>query len=304
MNNCKLKAGTIFQLFNNCSNILFISFEESLPVKISTDSPNAGGVIMEAKTEKNLNKHFNSTKDGQLLVATNKGLKRINKKHKIIFPYGCKTLKEFEKKCKQTNHPTSSADLFLLQIFTNDDDKSFLCLRDGVSFKSSTSKTVNVVYAHNDPEGKIYNACLNNTSHTMGQILFVLYDNDEVLFCYFDKCIKKITSLFNKSQFGNGELFFHGEDCKLSLTKDQGKDRRLLILTNRKNKKKKVGSNEDLKATSFTRGVKIDKKFLKVLIDQGVVTLILKQKLDLELIDLEDFQDRYPQLLFNKGDKK
>ena len=296
MNNCKLKAGTIFQLFNNCSNILFISFEESLPVKISTDSPNAGGVIMEAKTEKNLNKHFNSTKDGQLLVATNKGLKRINKKHKIIFPYGCKTLKEFEKKCKQTNHPTSSADLFLLQIFTNDNDKVFFCLRDGVSFKSSTSKNVSMVYAHNDPEGKIYDACLNNLSHTMGQILFVLYDNSEVLFCYFDKCIKTITSLFNKSQVLNGELVFHGKDCKLNLSKDQGKERKLLILTNRENKKKKIGSDEELKATSFTRGVKIDKKFIKVLIDQGIVTTILKQQLDIDLIDEEDFNNRYPQL--------
>lgn len=271
---------------------LIRSFEQSLPVKISTDSPNAGGVIMESNTEMNLNKELLAGKP-ELCFATNRGLKRINEAEKILFPYSCETLSDFNDKCKKSNLPMSSADLFLLQVV----GKDFLCLRDGVSFKSSTSKSVPVIYAHNDPNGQIYDACLNNKSHTMGQILFILYDEEELFCCYFDKCLTKITSLFNERKINNGEMTFHGSDCKLKLTQKQGSRRTLLSLTNRQKKTKKKDSDEALASTSFNRGVKIDKEFLKVLVDEGVVDLILKERLTADSISKEDYENRYPQLL-------
>tara|TARA_B100001094_G_C18163010_1_gene790443 strand:+ start:822 stop:1700 length:879 start_codon:yes stop_codon:yes gene_type:complete len=292
MKNCTPKPRTIKAMLLQNPKVIIRSFEQSLPIKISTDSPNAGGVIMESNTESNLNKELLAGKP-ELCFATNKGLTRINEVENIIFPYSCETLSEFNDRCKKSNLPMSSADLFLLQVC----GKDFLCLRDGVSFKSSTSKSVKLIYAHNDPSGQIYNACLHNRSHTMGQILFILYDEQELICCYFDKCLTKITSLFKQRKINNGEMTYHGSDCSLSLTQKQGSMRTLLSLTNRQKKTKKKNSNTALASTSFNRGVKIDKEFLKVLVDEGIVDLILKEKLVVDSISKEDYESRYPQLL-------
>ena len=79
MKNCSPKPRSIKAMLLQNPKALIRSFEQSLPVKISTDSPNAGGVIMESNTEMNLNKELLAGKP-ELCFATNRGLKRIDRK--------------------------------------------------------------------------------------------------------------------------------------------------------------------------------------------------------------------------------
>jgi len=297
MSTCKIRPGVIFKLLKRQPEILLESFKESLPVKISTDSPNAGGVITEANLEKNLNRETAITTP-EICFASNKGLERISEKNKIIFPYGCKSLKEFNEKCKSPWTCTSAADLYLLQI-----TKEGIFLRDGISLKSSTSSSTNFVYMHNDPNGEIHDALVLNKRQLIGQILFILYDDNELLCCSFDKCLTEITSLFKKNTTNKGGMVFHGRDCKLSLTKPEGKNRQLLKIINRAGKKKKISSDGDLAATSFTRGLMLDKGFLEVLIREKIVDVILRKNLEKTSAEEHDFENRYPQLITNGGNK-
>lgn len=294
---------TLAEIFEKNPDIMLNAVANSLIMKIATDSPQAGGVTIEMNSEEEVNNAMD--KLGLPYVAmTIKGIKRFcSRKGEQILDFsmvGAKSLREFEKLIKTSDNKASAADLFLFEI-----SGGRLTLVDCTSFKTSTSAKVNSIYLHNDSDGGIYSSIVSGAEVSIGKVLLLTL-NQETCACEFylaEGNFSKFTELFTErtvEELSGSEITYHGKELvdKSGMTTRSGKNRGLIKVINREKKNTKKDGTGDLKATSFTRGITVDKGFLPVLASRGIIKKIGSFSVPVDEIEEADFIKRYPQLNF------
>ena len=272
-----------------------VSLQKSMFLKMKTDSPNAGGVLLESNLEDYINNYLYEN-NHSVICFSNKGIQRtINEGYQFDFSLiSASNFKEFKAKTKTSGSIASSADLFLFSIAKNK-----LILIDANSLKSSTSNTVGKIYLHNDADGSIYNGIISGNNPDIGQVCLLTFcdETGKTKAYSFSGKVSAITDLFESFKEENGQLVFHGKNFKgnRKLKKQEGANRQLLVVTNRKKKTKKK-NGDDLLATSFTRGLTIYKGFLDVLAEHKVLKKICEFDIDYKKLDSENFKSCYKQL--------
>lgn len=288
---------SLAELFRSNKAIFEFAMNSSMIMKIGTDSPQAGGVTIELNAEEFTNDIL-ARSARNLVCMTNKGIDRhIQRGWSFDFSVvGANSREEMIEKIKTSDNMASSADLYLFKI-----DNGVCHLVDANSFKTSTSSRGGKIYLHNDADGSIYRGLVDGSDPHIGQITMVNFD-PETEICngyYFNGNLSKITNLFSASedQKDNGDVVYHGKKLieKQDMTAATGKDRQLLTLINRETKKKKQNSEDDLKSTSWTRGIQLDRRFLEVLADRGIIERLFTIKVNYSRLEEEDFSKRYPQ---------
>jgi len=272
------------------------ALNDAMIMKIATDSPQAGGVTIEMNSEEVANKVLHG-KGLPVVCISNKGIQRTMSKGRYTFDYshvGAKDYDEFKKKIKTSDNIASSADLYMFKI-----DGETLRLVDAESFKTSTSDSSMMIYLHNDADGSIHKGVESGEHPGIGQVLMLNFV-PETGVCdvfYATGKMSDFTDLFKKSKEDNGVLTFHGKDLKdkTGMSQDSGLNRQLVKIINRK-KKKKNKNGEDSASTSWTRGILVDRRFLSILANRGVIEKFYSFKVDFEKLEQDDWNRRYPQL--------
>lgn len=280
-------------LFTNNLSIFKGALENAIIPKIATDSAQAGGVMVEMNAEELSNAIL--LNQGYVCL-TNKTIERCMRRG-FNFDFsliGASDLKEFKARVKTSDSIVSSADVYLFKI-----EGKTLVLVDAESFKTSTSDSVNQIYLHNDADGSVFNGVATDAHPDFGQVLLLTFSpkSEQCTVYLADGKMSKFTDLFEKSCPEDGQIVFKGEDLKdkSDMTKATGLERQLIVLINREAKKKKK-DGDDAASTSFTRGIKIDKGFLPVLANRGVITELFSFKIDFAEMEEQDFLRRCPQL--------
>ena len=282
-------------LFTNNIGIFEEALKNAIVPKVATDSAQAGGVMVEMNAEQFSNEVLHRQEVG-FACLTNKTIERaMNRGFEFDFSLvGASDLRQFKKVVKTSNTIVSSADVYLFKI-----DGSLLTLVDAESFKTSTSDRVPIIYLHNDADGSVYNGLLTGNHPDIGQVLLLTFSpKTEKCHVYLaEGKMSKFTDLFEESKEENGQLVFEGSSLKdkSGMTKATGLDRQLIVMINRAKKKKKK-DGQSAASTSFTRGIKIDKGFLPILANRGVIKELFSFSTNFAGIEEEDFMSRCPQL--------
>lgn len=284
----------IVDLYLENKNIFNQGLERSITIKVATDSAQAGGVMLEMDVEQLVNDILNKI-NSPFIMMTNKGISRhLRRGYSFDFSsIGANNLDEFKSLIKTSNSFVSSADVYLFERIDNN-----FRLVDAQSFKTSTSDASNI-YLHNDADGSIFEGVINRAHPNFGQILMLDFSptTGNCIIYLIDGNMSKLVDLFTNPIEKPGEIVFKGNDLKdkTDMTNKSGLNRILIKLINRKNKKKKKDSTEDLASTSFSRGILIDKRFLPILASRGLIQELHSFNLNFDAIEEEDFVKRYKQ---------
>src|SRR5210317_1544137 len=282
-------------LFVNNMGIFKRALENAIIPKVATDSAQAGGVMVEMNAEMFSNEVL-LAQGSNFVCLTNKTIERsINRGFEFDFSLvNASDFKEFKKVVKTSDTIVSSADVYLFKI-----DGSLLTLVDAESFKTSTSADVNQIHLHNDADGSVYDGVITGNHPDFGQVLLLTFSpKTEMCHVYLaEGKMSKFTDLFEKPEEEDGQLVFHGSKLldKSDMTKKTGLERQLIVFINRAKKKKKK-DGEDAASTSFTRGIQIDKSFLSILSQRGLIQELFSFSIDFAQMEEEDFMNRCPQL--------